>query len=598
MSDKKQSLNRLSAMRHSAEHVLHQAMKDLYPKIHLAMGPATDEGFYFDFDPSASSGSGYKISESDFPKIEKRMQEIIDLDLPITKMEVSEKEARNLFKGNPYKLEWIDDIVRKDEKITVYWTGKKGEKNSMVDLCSGPHVESTGKVGHFKLLSIAGAYWHGDEKNKMLTRIYGTAFFTQKELDNFLYVREEAKKRDHRKLGKELDLFVISDSIGKGLPLLTPKGTIIRKEILNYEYELEIENGFQHVTCPHIASSEIYKRTGHWEHYKDVMYAPFGIDGEEYVLKPMNCPHHYMIFESRPRSYRELPYRVAEPGTCYRYEKSGELSGLMRVRALSIDDSHILMSEDQIESEFARCIKMVAKMFEAFGLKEYYVRLSLADPSDAVKYIADSKTWQKAGKLLEKIIKDNKLKYVKAQGEASFYGPKIDYMVKDSLGREWQMSTLQLDLFMGKRLNLVYTDKNGKEQHPVILHRGLTGSIERTLGILIEHYAGAFPVWLAPVQVKIIPISSNHAIYAQEIAQELRKNNIRIEIDDRSDTMQAKIRDSQMQKLPYMMILGDREVKENKVSLRLRNGNKLNGVSLGEFISRIKGEISGKKDQN
>ncbi|KKP85954.1 MAG: Threonine-tRNA ligase [candidate division CPR3 bacterium GW2011_GWE2_35_7] len=421
-------------------------------------------------------------------------------------------------------------------------------------------------------------------------------FPTQKELDQFLYVRKEAKERDHRKLGKELDLFVISDSIGKGLPLLTPKGTIIRKEILNYEYELEVENGFQHVTCPHIASSEIYKRTGHWEHYKDVMYAPFGIDGEEYVLKPMNCPHHYMIFESRPRSYRELPYRVAEPGTCYRYEKSGELSGLMRVRALSIDDSHILMTEDQIESEFARCIKMVAKMFEAFGLKEYYVRLSLADPSDAVKYIADSKTWQKAGKLLEKIIKDNKLKYVKAQGEASFYGPKIDYMVKDSLGREWQMSTLQLDLFMGKRLKLVYTDKNGKEQHPVILHRGLTGSIERTLGILIEHYAGAFPVWLSPIQVKIIPISSNHAEYAQEIAQELQKNRLRSEIDSRDDTMQAKIRDAVTQKIPYMMILGDREVQNKKISLRLRNGEKMNDLEVEEFIQKIQKEISEKKN--
>ncbi len=592
--------NNLLAMRHTAEHVLHQAVKELYPQIQLAMGPATDEGFYFDFDGSPSGKEQVKIIEQDFSKIEKRMRELVNLNLSLTRMEISEEEARKLFKGNPYKLEWIDDIVKKEGKITIYWTGKPGEKNSMVDLCKGPHVESTGKVGPFKLLSIAGAYWHGDEKNKMLTRIYGTCFPTQKELDQYLWQVEEAKKRDHRKLGRELDLFVISENIGKGLPLLTPKGTAIRKQILDYEYKLEIENGFQQVTTPHISRSEMYKKTGHWQHYREMMYAPFGIDGEEYVLKPMNCPHHYMIYASRPRSYKDLPMRIAEPGTCYRFEKSGELSGLLRVRALTIDDSHILMIEEQIEGEFKRCIEMVRKMFQAFQLKDYYVRLSLADPSDAVKYIADEKTWKKAGDKLKKIVKDNKLKCVIAKGEASFYGPKIDFMVKDSLGREWQMSTLQLDLFMGKKLDLKYIDEKGEEKHPVILHRGLTGSLERTLAILIEHFSGSFPLWLSPVQVVVLPISDKFQDYALKIKEELEKNEIRVELNVDNKTLGAKIRQSTLQKIPFMIIIGEKELQKNvgaqfiaptMVTVRTREGKDLGMLDINKFINQLKSQI-------
>ncbi|OGG30419.1 threonine--tRNA ligase [Candidatus Gottesmanbacteria bacterium RIFCSPLOWO2_01_FULL_46_9] len=395
-------------------------------------------------------------------------------------------------------------------------------------------------------------------------------------------------------LGPQLDLFVINDDIGKGLPLLTPKGTIIRNAILTYERKLEAEMGFSEVWTPNIAKSDIYKRTGHWDHYRDVMYAPFGIDNETYVLKPMNCPHHYMIYASRPRSYRDLPIRLSEPGTCYRYEKSGELGGLTRVRALTIDDSHILMREDQIHEEFDHCISMVRKMFAAFGLKDYFVRLSLNDPSDAVKYIADADTWKRAGETLETIIKDNELTYEAGRGEASFYGPKIDFMVRDAIGRLWQMSTLQLDLFMAKRLGLVYTDSDGKEKHPVILHRGLTGSIERTLGILIEHFAGAFPLWLAPVQVVIIPIAERHTEAARKAVESLRRAGIRTEADERNESMQSKIRDNTLQKVPYFGIIGDRETKDGTIAVRTRQGEDLKAMSLENFLIRIRNEIEHK----
>ncbi|MBU2051696.1 threonine--tRNA ligase, partial [Patescibacteria group bacterium] len=515
---------------------------------------------------------------ADFPKIEAEMKKIITANLPMIKKSLTVAAAKKLFKGNPYKQEWLETI----DKPTVYWSGDK-----FADLCSGPHAESTGKIKAFKLLSVAGAYWHGDEKNKMLIRIYGTAFPTQKELGAYLHNLEEAKKRDHRKLGVYLDLFVISDTIGKGLPLLTPKGTIIKNEILKYERELEFKADFQEVTTPHIAKSELYKKTGHWQHYREVMFSAFGIDDEAYVLKPMNCPHHYMIYASRPRSYKDLPVRLSEPGTCYRYEKSGELSGLIRVRALTIDDSHILMSQDQIETEFKTCIDMVKDMFTAFGLSRFYVRLSLNDPSDAVKYIADDKTWKQAGRTLEKIVKDNHLDYEVGKGEASFYGPKLDFMVHDAIGREWQMSTLQLDLFMAKKLDLTYTDARGQRLHPVILHRGLTGSLERTLGLLIEQYAGAFPVWLAPVQVRILPISDKQNLPAQKIFDQLKTNQIRVELDDRPETLGAKIRDGENQKVPFQIILGDKEVKAKKLSLRQRGKGDLGQMTLSQFTAKI-----------
>ena len=573
--------NNLDNLRHSCAHLLAHAVKQLYPGALNAIGPAIENGFYQDFDLGK-----WSISEEDFPKIEAKMRTILPTWQKFSFKEVTLEEAKKLFKDNKYKVEMATEFAKQGKKLQT------NDPGDFLDLCKMGHVENPAKeLLHFKLLSVAGAYWRGDEKNKMLTRIYGTVFPTKEELENHLKMLEEAKKRDHRKLGKELDLFVISENIGKGLPLITPKGNIIRKQILDYEYELEKKSGFQQVFTPHIARSEMYKKTGHWQHYRDVMYAPFGIDGEEYVLKPMNCPHHYMIYAARPRSYKDLPMRLSEPGTCYRFEKTGELAGLLRVRALSIDDSHILMRESQIESEFKLCIEMVKKMFKAFSLNNFYVRLSLVDPSDAVKYIADAATWKKAGEKLEKIVKDNKLKYIIAKGEASFYGPKIDFMVKDSLGREWQMSTLQLDLFMGKKLNLTYINEEGKEEHPVILHRGLTGSLERTMAILIEHFAGAFPLWLSPVQVIVLPISEKFLEPAQKVKEELEKNNIRVELNADNKSLGGKIRETTLQKIPYMVIIGEKELKSNSISVRKREGKDLGSIEINKFINQLKSQI-------
>ncbi len=574
----------LNNLRHSCAHLLAHAVKLLYPGALNAIGPAIENGFYQDFDMGK-----WKISEEDLPKIEEKMRHILPSWQKFVFNEVTLAEAKKLFKDNKYKVEMATEFAKDGKKLMT------NDPGDFLDLCKMGHVDNPSKeLTHFKLLSVAGAYWRGSEKNKMLTRIYGTCFPTKEELDAYLLQLAESKKRDHRVLGPQLDLFVINEDIGKGLPLLTPKGTIIRNAILDYERMLERDMGFTEVWTPSIAKSDIYKRTGHWDHYRDVMYAPFGIDNETYVLKPMNCPHHYMIYASRPRSYRDLPMRLSEPGTCYRYEKSGELGGLTRVRALTIDDSHILMREDQIHGEFDRCITMVRKMFEAFSLKDYFVRLSLNDPSDAVKYIADAETWKKAGVLLATIIKDNKLNYEIGSGEASFYGPKIDFMVHDAIGRLWQMSTLQLDLFMAKRLGLTYIDSDGKEKHPVILHRGLTGSIERTLGILIEHYAGAFPVWLAPIQVVLIPIAERHNEAAQNALRSLQETGIRVELDDRNESMQAKIRDATLQKTPYMGIMGDREAANQTISVRTRSGEDLKSLTLEEFAAKLKDDIERK----
>lgn len=575
---------KLENLRHSCAHLLAAAVMELYPSAKRTIGPSIENGFYYDFDFGE-----VKVSESDFDKIEAKMHELVKTWKGFERIEANKDEAIEFFKSNEYKKELIKEFSLEGQTLTLYKSG------NYTDLCRGGHCpHPNNDLKHFKLLSVAGAYWRGSEKNKMLTRIYGTCFPKKSELDAYLLQQEEAKKRDHRVLGPQLDLFVINDDIGKGLPLLTPKGTIIRNAILSYERKLETDMGFSEVWTPSIAKSEIYKRTGHWDHYRDVMYAPFGIDNEVYVLKPMNCPHHYMIYASRPRSYRDLPMRLSEPGTCYRYEKSGELGGLTRVRALTIDDSHILMREDQIHDEFDRCILMVRKMFESFNLTDYFVRLSLNDPSDAVKYIADSDTWKKAGTMLETIIKDNSLSYEVGSGEASFYGPKIDFMVRDAIGRLWQMSTLQLDLFMAKKLGLVYIDSDGKEKHPVILHRGLTGSIERTLGILIEHFAGAFPLWLSPLQVALIPIAERHNKEAEKIVGELKKAGIRAEADTKGEPMGAKIRYHTLQKTPYMAIIGDKEVETNTLSVRTRRGEELKGVTHSEFITKLTDEIERK----
>ncbi len=577
--------NKLNNIRHSCSHLMAAAVKELYPMALPTIGPVIENGFYYDFDFGKE-----KISDQDLSKIERKMKEILPNWKTFEKIEIDSKEAKKIYKDNPYKLELINDLEEKKEKITFYESGK------FLDLCRGGHSENPNKeLKNFKLLSIAGAYWKGNEKNKMLTRIYGTCFETREELDKYLKQLEEAKKRDHRILGPKLNLFVIHEDIGKGLPLLTPKGTIIRNEIIKYERELERESGFEEVWTPHIAKNDLYKRTGHWQHYQDVMYAPFGIDEETYVLKPMNCPHHYMIYSSVQRSYKDLPIRLSEPGTCYRYEKSGELGGLTRVRSLTVDDSHILMMENQIDSEFDKCIEMVERMFKAFGLTDYYVRLSLNDPDDNAKYIADSKTWKQAGKKLEEIVKRNNLKYISIKGEASFYGPKIDFMVKDAIGREWQMSTLQLDLFMAKKLDLTYISEDGSKAHPVILHRGLTGSLERTIGILIEQYEANFPTWLSPVQVSILPISEKVNAYSKEVYDKLFKEGIRVNLNLDGEPLGSKIRKAQMEKIPYMIIIGEKEEKNNKISVRTRSGKDLGQVDLNKFVENLRQEIDEKK---
>ncbi|PIQ72432.1 threonine--tRNA ligase [Candidatus Roizmanbacteria bacterium CG_4_10_14_0_2_um_filter_36_35] len=595
--------NNLVAMRHTAEHILHQAIKELYPQIQLAMGPPTDEGFYFDFDASPEKAEPVKISEEDFPKIEKRMRELVNLDLPLTRMEISEKEARKLFKGNPYKLEWVDGIVKKSDKITIYWTGQLGEKNSMVDLCKGPHVASTGKVGPFKLLSVAGAYWHGSEKNKMLTRIYGTCFFTKEELDKYLWQQEEAKKRDHRKLGKELDLFVFSDLVGKGLPMLTAKGATIKRILERFIVDEEIKRGYQHVYTPALAKVDLYRTSGHYPYYKGTMYPPMIVDEEELILRPMTCPHHFALFKTRPRSYHEMPVRFAEISPQYRYEKSGELSGLMRIRIFMLADAHIMTPVNQAKSEIIAVLDLIDYINHALGLKkgkDYLYRLSLCERSDTKKYYKDDLAWDKAEKILREVLKEIKAPYYEAPNEAAFYGPKIDVQIKNVAGKEETAFTVQYDFVMPKRFALKFINSKGQEEEPIVIHRSSIGALERTIAFLIEKYAGAFPLWLSPVQVAILPVSDKFQDYALKIKEELEKRSIRTELNNDSKTLGAKIREATLQKIPYMVIIGEKEsqssvgakfISPKMISVRTREGKDLGQIKITQFISKLKAQI-------
>jgi len=576
---------KLEKMRHSGEHVLTQAMLKLYPGIKMAMGPATEDGFYFDFD----SGK-LKISETDFPKIEAEMKKIIHADLPIKREEISIEKARKLFKGNPYKQEWLDEISKDSKKATIYKTG-----DDFVDLCAGPHVSSTGKIGPFKLLSVAGAYWRGSEKNKMLTRIYGTCFPTQKELDHYLWQQEEAKKRDHRKIGKELGLFIIPDEVGPGLLIWTPKGAIVRREIEKFIIEEQTKRGYQHVYSPHIGRKSLWVTSGHWDLYRDKMYSPMKIDKEDYLVKPMNCPFHMMVYKSQFRSYRDLPFRIAENATVYRYEKAGELTGMIRVRYITQDDSHIFCQEDQVVDEFIGVIDYVLFLLNAFQIKNYYLRLSIRDPKNKDKYLGNDKIWQEEETKIKLAVKKAGLTPKIVEGEAAFYGPKLDVMIKDSLGREWQCGTIQVDFMLPERFKLEYVDKDGKTKRPVLIHRAPLGSLERWVGLLIEHYAGAFPVWLAPVQTIIIPITDRHVDYANKVAQKLKEENIRIEVDDRNTTASAKIRNAELQKIPYILVVGDEEIKSKSVNVRVRGKKVLGPMPLNKFTTLITQDIDKKR---
>jgi threonyl-tRNA synthetase len=568
------AVEKLETMRHSASHVMAEAVLSLFPDARFAIGPAIEDGFYYDFELPRS------LSPDDLPVIEKKMGEIIKADLPFTRKELTKEEAKKLFASQPYKLELLEEIP--DDKVGVY------EQGNFVDLCRGPHVASTGEIKAFKLMSIAGAYWRGDEHNAMLQRIYGVAFESQKELDEHLARLEEAKKRDHRKLGKELDLFIIPEEIGGGLVIYTPKGGRIRTTIEDFWRQEHFANGYEILYTPHIGLSKLWEISGHLGFYKENMYSPVTIDEQEYYLKPMNCPFHILAYKSRIRSYRELPLRWAELGTVYRYERSGVLSGLLRVRGFTQDDAHIICTPEQMNSEISEVLRFSLYMQNTFGFKKYKVYLSTR-PADA---IGEQKMWEDAQDALRRVIDENKLEFAIDEGGGAFYGPKIDIKIEDALGREWQTTTIQFDFNLPERFDMVYVGADGKEHRPYMIHRALFGSWERFFGLLIEHYAGAFPVWLAPVQVKIIPVADRHLDHARKLEKEFKIHGMRVEMDERSERMNLKIRQAQLDKIPYMVIIGDKEVADNSVSVRLRSGEQLPAQPLAGFIETLTAEIT------
>ncbi len=580
--------NKLGPLRHSAAHLLAAAVLRLYPDTKLTIGPAIENGFYYDFDFSAP------ITEADLPKIEKMMVKTLSDWKEFSSRVVSEKEARQIYKDNSYKLELIDEIVKKGEKITLYKAGY------FEDLCRGGHTKKPIKeLAAFKLLSIAGAYWRGNEKNKMLTRIYGTVFPTQKELDSHLEMLEEAKKRDHRKLGQELDLFTFSELVGKGLPLFTPKGTLLRELLNDFSQTLRTSRGFQKVWVPHITKKELYETSGHWAKFGNELFLVTSQETEDkMVMKPMNCPHHQQIYASRQRSYRALPIKYLETTTIYRDEKAGELLGLSRVRSVTQDDSHTFCTPEQIYDIYQMLIEIVKEFYGALDMK-FRARLSFRDPQQAEKYLGEEDLWNKAQEIILEIAKKNKLDYYVAEGEAAFYGPKIDFMVMDALGREWQLATPQLDFVQPKRFGLTYIDSQGHEQTPVMIHFALMGSIERFLSVYIEHTAGKFPVWLAPVQVIVLPVSDKFSESASKVVEQFEKSGIRVELDDSNNTLGNKIREATLQKVPYMCIIGGQEEEKSKksafVTVRSREGNDLGMLEAKDFISRIQKEIETKQ---
>ncbi|MDD3647107.1 MAG: threonine--tRNA ligase [Candidatus Dojkabacteria bacterium] len=585
--ENKNRTSELEKMRHSLSHVLAHAVMRLHPDAKLGIGPAIEDGFYYDIDFPK------KLTEEDLPKIEKEMRKIISEEYPIQQVILPRDEAMDMLhqQGQIYKTELLNEIP--DEEISFYRTG-----DDFIDMCRGPHMEHTGRLGAFKLMNIAGAYWRGDEKRPQMQRIYGVGFKTEAELNKYLENQAELKKRDHRKLGRELELFMTDDKAGQGLILWLPKGAIIRKIIEDFEYGERVKLGYKPVYTPHIANLELFKQSGHWQHYRDSMYSPLEIDKEKYLLKPMNCPFHAKIYSRKIRSYRDLPIKYAESGTVYRYEKSGELSGLERVRGFTQDDAHVYMREDQIHTLVKETLEATIKLITALGFVNYQVRLSLwdtQDPKKRDKYIDKPNLWNKAERQLREVLEDMKIDHIEGIGEAAYYGPKIDFLVKDALGREEQCGTVQLDFNLPERFDLKYVDKGGKEKRPVMIHWAPLGSMERFFSRLIEHYGGAFPVWLSPVQVRIIPISEKFINYANLVREELMKNNLRVEVDEKDETLQAKIRDAEMEKVPYMLVVGKKEKETQAVAVRPRSGQDLGMMKLEEFLERVKDDIESKK---
>ncbi|MFA6353774.1 MAG: threonine--tRNA ligase [Candidatus Paceibacterota bacterium] len=580
--------DKLSNLRHTLAHLLAASVGEIYKfdKIKITLGPVVDNGFYYDIDFGEE-----KVSDTDLKKIEDVMRKRLPKWTQWEHKEISKEEALKFFK-NEYKVELINEIADRGEKITTYTCG------GFTDLCRGGHLKNPSQEIDpqcFKLDRVAGAYWRGDEKNKMLTRIYGLAFETKEELDAYILQQEEARKRDHRKIGKEQDLFVFSDLIGSGMPMFTPKGSIIRNAIINFSRELNAELGFGEVHTPNFNKAELFKISGHYEKYKeDMLTVRSQYSEEDFFLKPMNCPQHTQIYASRPRSYRDLPIRYSDFANLYRDERPGELNGLTRLRCFCQDDGHSFCREDQVKQEFENILGVIKKALTTYGMN-YKIRLSLWDPEKKEKYLGDVKDWETSQLILESILNENKIEYEKAVGEAAIYGPKMDIITKDSLGREWQISTIQLDFIMPQRFKLTYNDKDGKEKTPVMIHRAIVGSPERFLGILIEHYAGNFPLWLAPVQVKVIPVRTNHNEYAKQVFDLLKERDIRVELDDAEENLGGKVRDAKNNKIPYWIVVGDKEIEANKVTLESRDNGQLGQISKEELLKKLLDEINDKK---
>lgn len=572
----------LEVMRHSTAHLMAQAIKRLYKDAHvqLGIGPVIEDGFYYDIDLDIS------LTPEDLPTIEKEMARIIGENLPITRRVVSREEALAIYRemGDELKLDLIRDLPE-DSVITIY------DQGEFFDLCRGPHVPSTGKIKVFKLLSLAGAYWRGNSDNQMLQRIYGTAFPKKAQLDEYLHFLEEAKKRDHRKLGKELKMFTFSREVGQGLPIWLPNGATLRRTMERYIVDMEERLGYSHVYTPVLANVELYKTSGHWEHYQEDMFPKMEMDNEELVLRPMNCPHHMMVYKSEMRSYRDLPVRIAELGMMHRYEMSGALTGLHRVRAMTLNDAHIFCRPDQIKEEFARVITLLRKVYDDFGIKEYRFRLSYRDPQDTEKYFRDDAMWEMSQRMLREVVEELELPFFEAEGEAAFYGPKVDVQIKTALGREETLGTAQLDFLLPERFQLEYVGDDGQKHRPVVIHRGIISTMERMTAFLLENFAGALPLWLAPVQAKVLPVSPTYEAYAKQVTEKLLDAGIRAEADVRNEKLGYKIREAQLEKMPYMLVVGENEKNEGAVSIRKRGDGDLGMKPLAELIGMMQEEI-------
>ena len=574
----------LEILRHSAAHIMAQAIKRLHPDVKFGVGPTIENGFYYDTDMDV------QLTEEELPAGEKEMMEIVKANYPFERREVSREEALKIFADDPYKVELITELPE-DDIITVYTQGE------FTDLCRGIHIESTGKLQVFKLMNLAGAYWRGNSDNKMMQRVYGTAFFNKKDLKEYVKMREEAKERDHRKLGKELDLFMVDQQAGQGLPFWLPKGATIRRTIERYIVDKEVSLGYDHVYTPIMADTELYKTSGHWDHYHEDMFPPMDMgDGEELVLRPMNCPHHMLIYKNDTHSYRELPIRIAELGMMHRYEKSGALSGLQRVREMTLNDAHVLVRPDQIKEEFNRVMHLLLEVYKDFEIEDFHFRLSYRDPQDTEKYFDDDAMWENAEAMLKEAMDELELEYVEAEGEAAFYGPKVDVQVKTALGNEETLSTVQLDFLLPERFDLTYVGEDGKDDHrPVVIHRGIVSTMERFVAYLIERYKGAFPTWLAPVQAVVIPVNEEaHGDEVVALVREMKTKGLRIESDLRNEKMGYKIREAQTLKIPYQIVIGDSEVEENKVSVRKYGEKKTVSYDRDEFLANILEEATKK----